>query len=152
MSNYQKLVDDFRKAMFVDHDPAAIARLYTDDAILLDAAAPDPIRGRDHIAEYHAGFLRAFPELSAETRNVFGSGDWFAAEFRISGTHTGPLELEPGQSIPPTGRQIVADACWIGRITPDGRCAEDHTYYDSAAFSRLAEGAASTNVSDPAVG
>jgi predicted ester cyclase len=140
MSNHQKLVDDFRRAMFVDHDAAAVGRLYTSDAVLRDVGSPEPIRGRDAIAEYHANFLRAMPDLSAETRNVFGSGEWFAAELRITGTHTGPLQTEAGE-IPPTGRPFSFDACWIGRVSPDGRCAEDHTYYDTAAFAALAEAA-----------
>jgi ketosteroid isomerase-like protein len=139
MGSNQKLVDDFRKAMFIDHDPAAIARLYTEDAILMDVGQEEPIRGNQAIADYHATFLRAFPDLSAETRNVFGSGDWFAAEFLITGTHTGPLDVAPGQSIPATGKRITLNACWIGRVTPDGRCAEDHTYYDTAVFANLAQ-------------
>lgn len=138
MASYQKVVDDFRKAMFVDHDPAAIARLYTEDATMMDAAQPEPIRGNQAIAEYHATFLRAFPDLSAEAQNVFGSGEWFAAEFRITGTHTGPLDIGPDQSIAPTGKRIALNACWIGRATPDGRCAEDHTYYDNTVFAELA--------------
>jgi predicted ester cyclase len=139
MSSYQQVIDAFRQAMFVDHDPAAIARIYTEDATLVDAAQPEPIRGSQAIAEYHGTFLRAFPDLSAEVRNAFGSGEWFAAEFRITGTHTGPLELGPDETIPPTGRRITLSACWVGRATPDGRCAEDHTYYDNMVFASLAQ-------------
>lgn len=139
MSSYQKLVDDFHKAMFVDHDASAIARLYTEDAVLKDASSPEPVRGNEAIGEYHAVFFRAFPDLSAEFLNVFGSGEWFAAEVRFSGTHSGPLEIGPGEVIPPTGRKITADGCWIGRISPDGRCAEDHTYYDSGVFAALTQ-------------
>jgi uncharacterized protein (TIGR02246 family) len=139
MASYQKLVDAFRQAMFVDHDPAAVARLYTEDATLMDPGQSEPVRGNQAIADYHAAFLRGFPDLSGEPQNVFGSGEWFAAEFRITGTHTAPLDVGPDQSIPPTGKRIVLNACWIGRVAPDGRCAEDHTYYDSAVFAALAQ-------------
>lgn len=142
MPNHQKVVDDFRQAMFVDRDPAALARLYSADAVLLDPGADGPIRGNQAIAAYHAAYLRAFPDLTAETVNVFGSGDWFTAEFRVSGTHAGPLEVEPGHALPPTGRKVALDVCWVGRVAADGRLAEDHTYYDSAAFAALAEPAA----------
>lgn len=141
MVSYQRVIEDFRQAMFVDHDPAAIARVYTEDATLQDPGSPDPVRGNQAIAEYHANFLRAFPDLSGEPRNVFGSGEWFAAEFRVTGTHTGPLEVGPGESIPPTGKRIALDVCWIGRATPDGRCAEDHSYYDNSVLVSLAQGA-----------
>jgi ketosteroid isomerase-like protein len=139
MSDYRRLVDDFRKAMFVDHDSNAIRNLYTEDAVLIDPNNPTPLRGRDAIAEYHGGFLQAFPDLSAEVVNVFGSGEWFAAEFRISGTHTGPLEAAPGEHLAPTGEKIDTDICWIGRLAPDGRCAEDHSYFDNSVFARLFE-------------
>ncbi len=142
MSNHQKLVDDFHKAMFVDHDPAAIAGLYTEDAILKDPTTEEPIRGKEAIGEYHAGFLRAFPDMSADFFNVFGAGEWFAVEFRFTGTHTGSLELAPGQVVPGTGRKITADGCWIGRMAPDGRCAEDHSYFDTGVFASLATPAA----------
>lgn len=142
MPNHQKAVDDFRQAMFVDRDPAALARLYSDDAVLLDPGADGPIRGNQAIAAYHAAYLRAFPDLGAETRNVFGSGDWFAAELHVSGTHTGPLEVEPGHTLAPTGRKVDLDVCWVGRLAADGRLVEDHTYYDSAAFAALVGAAA----------
>lgn len=142
MANHTKLVDDFRRAMFVDHDPAAIARLYAENAILKDVPSGEVLRGRDAIAEFHARYLRAFPDLSAEALNVFGSGEWFAAEFRITGTHSGPLEVGPGETIPGSGQRVTLDACWIGRIAPDGTCAEDHTYYDNTVFARLAQPAA----------
>jgi hypothetical protein len=138
MSNHQKLVEAFRKAMFVDHDPAAIRELYTEEATLLDPGLAEPLRGNAAIAEYHAGFLRAFPDLSAETLNLFGSGDWFVGEFRVRGTHSGPLELEPGHTVPATGKGIDLRVCWVGRVAPDGRCAEDHSYYDTSVFTRLA--------------
>jgi ketosteroid isomerase-like protein len=141
MSSYQKLVSDFRKAMFLDHDPAAVARCYTDDAVLTDPGHPEPIRGAKAIGDYHGIFLRAFPDLSGEPLNVFGSGEWFAAEFRVTGTHTGPLEVEPGEVIPPTGRKLDLNVCWIGRVAPDGRCSEDHSYYDTLVFAELAKGA-----------
>jgi len=142
MRDHQKLVEEFRRAMFTDHDPAALGRLYTEDAVLKDAALSEPIRGREAIVAYHASFLRAFPDLSGEALNVFGSGDWFAAEFRVRGTHTGPLELGPDTTIPPTGRSVEVAVCWIGRLSPDGLCREDHSYYDTAPFTSLVGAAA----------
>jgi predicted ester cyclase len=141
MSNHQRLVDDFRKAMFVDHDPEAIARCYSEDAIMTDPNHPTPLRGARAIADYHASFLRAFPDLSGETINVFGSGEWLAAEFRVTGTHTGPLDTGDGHPLPPTGQRIDLRVCWIGRMTPDGRCSEDRSYFDNTAFAHIVQGA-----------
>lgn len=140
MTDHSKLVNDFRKAMFVDHDPAAVARLYAEDAVMKDAASGEVVRGRNAIADYHGTYLKAFPDPSAEALNVFGSGDWFAAEFRITGTHSAPLHVGSGEPIPPSGRRIALDVCWIGRSSLDGLCAEDHTYYDGTAFQQAVQG------------
>ena len=133
-SDYQPIVDAFVDAMFVRHDPQAAAELYTDDARYWEPVLPAPITGRQTIAEYLAGFVTAFPDLSAQVTNLFGSGDSFAAELTVHGTNTGPLELEPGQTIDPTGRPVELQVCWIGRTNSEGRFTEDRTYYDVASF------------------
>lgn len=131
---YQKLVEDFHKALFVQHDVRAAAQLYTEDATLWDPMEAGPVKGRTAIEKNLSGYVRAFPDISGEIINVFGSGDRFAAELLLRGSNTGPLELEPGKTAPPTGKRVEMRVCWVGRVAPDGRCSEDHTYYDSASF------------------
>ena len=142
MPNHTELVDAFRRAMFVNHDADAVAALYAEDAMLTDPGLDTPLRGREAIAEYHRGFLQAFPDLTAEIRNSFGSGDWFAVELLVRGTHDGPLALGPDQTLEATGKPVTMKVCWIGRIGADAQFVEDHTYYDSRSLLELAEGVA----------
>ncbi len=90
-----------------------------------------PAKGRQAKQEYLATFLRAFPDFSIETRNVFGSGDWFVAEITTRGTHTGPLQAGPETVIPPTGRRVEMPVCWVGRVDVEGIC-DERIYYDAA--------------------
>ena len=52
----------------------------------------------------------------------------------MKGTNTGPLEVEPGKTIPPTGKPVELKVCWVGRVSPDGLFTEDRTYDDVASF------------------
>jgi hypothetical protein len=133
---HARVVESFQTAFGVQHDARAAARLYAEDATLWDPLTPGVIRGRKAIEENLASYLRAFPDAGIVVRNVFGAGDWFTAEMTFSGTNSGPLELEPGRTIPPTGKRAETLVCWVVRLTPDGLCAEDRTYYDVFGFLR----------------
>jgi predicted SnoaL-like aldol condensation-catalyzing enzyme len=131
---HRRIVDDFYRALFEQHDAARAAQVYTDDAVLLESGAPGPIQGRKAIEEYIGALLRAFPDFSARIDNVFGTGDWFAAELSVRGTHTGPLEFAPGNVVPATNKRLEMPVCWLGRVSREGLCVEDHTYYDVASM------------------
>lgn len=139
----EQVVDRFVDAFFGRHDAEAAARIYAEDAILWDPGEPDVVKGREAVRANLEGYLGAFPDFRGEITNLFGSADWGAAELTVRGTNTGPLETEPGVTIPPTGRSVELKVCWVFRATPDGLCAEDHTYYDNASLMaqlRLGEG------------
>lgn len=99
MTDHREIVERFQKAMSVQHDADAAAQIYAKDVTATDFTMPlAPAKGRQAKQEYLATFLRAFPDLSFETRNVFGSGDWFVAEITTRGTHTGPCKPDPRPS------------------------------------------------------
>lgn len=131
--HYRRYLDDFYQAFVVQHDAKAVAQLYSQDATIWDPSLPEPLRGRQAVEEWHAAMLRAFPDMSLEFTNVFGAGDYVAAEIVGRGTHTGPLAGPQGE-IPPTGKRIEVRGCFVGRITPDGQCAEDRSYFDYASM------------------
>lgn len=118
--------------MFTQHNAQAAAEVYAEDAVLLVPDMPGPVKGRKAIEEYLSGFLRTFPDLSHEPKNFFSSGEWCAYEFTVRGTNTGPLELEPGHNIPPTGKRVEIPICAVMRVGADGLIREDHSYYDGA--------------------
>lgn len=135
MTGYQRVIEDFQKAMFEEHDAEAVARLYAADAVYSDPALGQ-LQGTQAIKEAYEGFLAAFPDISSNVVNVIGSDNMLAGELKVRGTHTGPLELGTGNTVPATGRNFELDVCWIGRIDSDGLIAEDRTYYDLAGWMR----------------
>jgi steroid delta-isomerase-like uncharacterized protein len=128
--HYRDLVDRFMQVMFVHHDARAAAAMYAQDATLIDPTTPTPIKGRQAIEKNLENYARAFPDISGEVKNLFGSGDWLVAEVATRGTNTGPLEISPGNTIPPTGKLVETRICWIVRVNTQGLIAEDRTYYD----------------------
>lgn len=130
---YQPFLDGFQQALSVRHDAAAVAQLYAQDAVLVDVSSGRRFQGREAISQWYATFLRAFPDLTAEYANVFGSGEYVAIEFIGRGTHQGPLAGPQGE-IPPTGQRVEFKGCCIGRVNPQGEFTEDHTYLDSASI------------------
>ena len=59
----QQLAEKLKRA-FKSGDPAAIAALYTEDAVLHQAS--EVAQGREAIKESYAAFLRAFPDGGSE--------------------------------------------------------------------------------------
>jgi steroid delta-isomerase-like uncharacterized protein len=113
------------------HDAAGLAALYAPNAILRDPLYGEPLEGRDAIRKDLEDFLRGVPDLHAVTRSVIESGDTFAAEGTITGTHQGPLPTPTGE-IPPTGRRLEFRAAGFYRLDGQGRILEETRYYDLA--------------------
>jgi hypothetical protein len=124
----QQLAEKMQQAL-ASGDPAAIAALYTEDAILHEGS--QVARGREAIEESYAGLLRAFPDANPEFWNIMSCGEYFIYEGINRGTHSGPLATPEGE-IPPTGRKIEVRFAFIAEMSPEGLIQEDRTYFDSA--------------------
>ena len=105
---------------------------YADDATLL---APDAgeIKGIDPIVEYLGSFPQAFPDASWEPIAQHETGDTAIDEGYFSGTNTGPLQLSPGESIPPTGKRVRLRECDVATVS-NGRITSHRFYYDQTEF------------------
>ena len=124
----QQLAEKLRKA-FRSGDPAAIAALYTEDAVLHQAS--EVAQGREAIKESYAAFLRAFPDGGSEFWNIMSCGEHFIYEGSWRGTHSGPLATPQGD-VPPTGRKVEFSFAFIAKMNSEGLIQEDHSYFDSA--------------------
>lgn len=131
MADVEKVVDDFRMAMFEHHDAGAAASLYAEDATYSDPEV-GTITGREAIKQLYEGYLKAFPDMKGEVTTVLVAGNLFAAEAKLSGTHSGPLEVSPDTVIPPSGKPMEFSIAWFGRVNEEGLFTEDRTYYDPA--------------------
>jgi steroid delta-isomerase-like uncharacterized protein len=119
------------------HDSEAVARLYAPDAVAYDPMYPEPLRGREAIGKDSDGYFRAFPDLRFEILTVIEKDDRSgAAEVRLSGTHTGPLESPTGEMIPPTNKKAEVKGAGFVKLNEKGEIVEERRYYDVGTLLR----------------
>ena len=76
-------------------------------------------------------YTTAFPDVAFEEVRAWAPApDVAIMEFRVTGTHTGPLG-----DIPPTGRRITGLVCNIVE-TRDGLIVREHEFFDELAVLR----------------
>lgn len=111
----------------VSKDLETLATLYAPDAV---AITPEgEIRGRAQIVGYFKQFMDACPDLRWESLHAHESGNTAVDEGFVVGTHTGPLAMPTGETIPPTGRQLRLRECDIATVD-DGVVTSHRFYYD----------------------
>ena len=130
----KKVADNVLKAIN-SGDAAAVARLYTEDAVMIMPGEPEPIRGRKAIEENQAAFLRAMPDFKVKFTLILISGDHITFEGVSRGTFTGPL-TSPEGDIPPTGSSVEIKFVFIAKVTKEGLIEKDRTYFDTAEYMR----------------
>jgi steroid delta-isomerase-like uncharacterized protein len=111
-------------------DLDACLELASPDLIINLAELPEPLHGRDIWLEGAAMFRRAFPDLSAEIEDIFGSLDRVAVRLRMRGTHEGDY-----LGIPATGRHVSYVSHEFYRIE-NGVIAEEWICSDTAGLIR----------------
>lgn len=130
----KKVADNYLKTVN-SRDAAAVAKLYTEDAIMIMPGEPEPIRGRKAIEENQAALFRAMPDFSVEFTLILISGNHIVFEGVGRGTFTGPL-VSPEGDIPPTGRSVKIKFAFIAKVNAGGLIEEDRTYFDNADFMK----------------
>jgi uncharacterized protein (TIGR02246 family) len=108
------------------HDVNAAAECYATDAI---AVTPDQgeIRGREAIAEYLRQLTETFPDGRYEPQHGHEAGNAAIDEGYVVGTHSEPLLLPSGESVPATGKQIRVRSCDI--VSVEGGLVTSHRFY-----------------------
>jgi steroid delta-isomerase-like uncharacterized protein len=111
------------------HDGAAVASYMADGAVYEDVALNETHTGRKDIADF---VDRMAPELSTDYRfepvSFQQSGDAYAGEWRMVGTHNGTAG-----PFPATGKQFEIRGVSIGRLE-GGKIRENRDYWDMANF------------------
>jgi len=110
-------------------DIDAFAALYAHDAVLHEPLYPEPVSGRDAIAEGEAGLFRAFSDVSIEVKNELIGESFAVAEVVLNATNDGPLGIGDGE-IPPTGRRVSIPMVWVLELSDDGAIREERDYFD----------------------
>jgi steroid delta-isomerase-like uncharacterized protein len=122
----ERLVDSWNA-----HDPEAVARCYSPDAVSQDVTLMEPLHGRDAIRNAAAMYMKAFPDIHFEVRRIACDGDVMLEEWQATGTHEGDL-----MGLPPTHRRGTTRGCNVIQIGRDGLIHTETTYWDAAGLYR----------------
>jgi len=125
-----KVVDASTKAAN-DHDLDRFESFHLNSVIQRDPQHPEGIKGWKAIRAGLEPFLKAFPDIRLVTERQFGAGDWITQLSHMRGTHSGPLEVPGGPTIPATNKSVQLPVAMIARLE-GGKFAEINIYFDQA--------------------
>jgi len=111
-------------------DLDAYGRMFAEDVVVYTPGQQEPSRGRAARVQWLVGLLEAFPDGTAEVVGSLGDGDRPCAEFRFSGTHTGPLKGADGSVVAPTNARVSFPYCIVYTYGEDDLATEIHEYFD----------------------
>jgi predicted ester cyclase len=112
MGEAREVMDRLTAAATETKDFQAVAECYANDAA---------------IANYLRQFSDAFPDIQYEHIDKHEAGNVAVDEGYITGTHTAPLPMPSGESIPPTGKRIRVRDCDVATV--EGGLVTSHNFY-----------------------
>ncbi len=121
-----KLVKAWVKA-YNEHNPIALANLYTENGIFEDVPNNFQIKGRSNIKCFQEGNQKIFGNIKLELQNVFGDECNAVAEYFFSATNTGFI---PDPKV--IGKSFKVRTVTVFAIK-DGKIERSSDYYDNAA-------------------
>jgi steroid delta-isomerase-like uncharacterized protein len=110
------------------HDVSGLKQFWTAETV---ERFPDrTCRGADEIARYFEDAFAALPDMRFEVVAIVEQGDDVFAHWRLTGTHTGPV-----QGIEGTGKRIELDGI-DHFVLRDGRVVSNFVVFDQMQYSR----------------
>ena len=103
---------------FNSHDPAACATHFAEDSTIVTTAGLR-VQGRQAVEELYRRQFAAFPDIRIEILKATVAKEQVFAEYRLEGTHLGPLSLGDKEHAP-TGRNFKVQYLAIAAISPVG--------------------------------
>jgi len=120
-----------RQIESVGRDAKADDALYAADAVRYDPVTPQGMKGRDAIRKWHEMLVKASTDTDCRVVSITSKGDTAAAEWVVTGIHSGPFEMPMG-TIAPTNRRITFRGATFYRFNREGLIAEHRDYFDLA--------------------
>ena len=106
----------------------ALREVYAPDVVF---STPDvgTRHGVEELVEWHRSFTDAFSDIEYRSERALETQECAIDQGEIIGTHTRPLQLPDGQSVPPTRKQIRMRAMDIATVA-NGRIVRHDFYFD----------------------
>jgi len=131
MADIRKLAEDGWNRYY-SRDLEGCLATYTDDAEVQMPGAP-PFKGKDAIRQAWQMWMTAFPDEHPIRIRHLIDGNTVVTEWTSEATHSGPLMMPTGDTLPPTGRKITTSGVTVQEIDGD-RCAKQVFYFDNVEF------------------
>jgi ketosteroid isomerase-like protein len=109
-------------------DLEVLREIYSPDVV---ATTPDSgtLHGIDEVIKWNQAFVGAFSDRAYYPSQQLETADCAIDQGDFVGTHTNPLEMPDGQSVPPTGKQIRMRAADVA-VVRDGKVVRHDFYFD----------------------
>ena len=127
MGQARELMDRVTQAVFAG-DLDTLREIYAPDVV---ASTPDAgtLHGVEAVLEWHRAFIDAFSDLAYRSEQALETQDCAIDQGDVIGTHTQPLKLPDGQSLPPTGKQVTLRSVDIATVA-EGKIVRHDFYFD----------------------
>jgi ketosteroid isomerase-like protein len=119
----------------IEQDRRALAEIYTDDV-----RAWTPAMSTASLSELMVEFERrddAFSDLDLEVAPFEVSGDYACAEWSVSMTHSGPLEVADGKIVEPTGVRVTLNGITVAEFRGERICSLRQYWDELSVFDQL---------------
>jgi len=113
-----------RHEAFNEHEAAALAEDFSDDATVESPLAGGTAMGREAIERLYVTFFAAFPDLTLEQDELLVDGDAVSVLARITGTDNGGF-----MGMPPTHRKVSIRLAQFYTLR-DGQIVRERRVYD----------------------
>jgi steroid delta-isomerase-like uncharacterized protein/uncharacterized protein (TIGR02246 family) len=129
----RNLIETFNR-----HDASALAKLYSNDAIVKDVFGNDQavIKGQNDIQEGMRRNFKAFPDSKLQIKNIVASGNKVVVELKANSTFSGRLLTDEGV-ISPTGKKFEVSYVSILQINRDGLIVAESNYLDKSVYASI---------------
>ena len=85
----------------------------TDDITLEDVAIGHKAVGKEEATAYAKNWKNTFPDMVGKCNNRVESGNTMFEECSWTGTNTGEINAPDGSKIPPTGKSVNINNCFV---------------------------------------
>ncbi|WP_129786959.1 ester cyclase [Promicromonospora panici] len=129
MGQARELMNRVTEAV-VAGDLDALREVYDKDVVV---TTPDAgtLHGIEAFVEWNRSFVDSFSERDYQAERQLETGECAIDQGEFIGTHTGPMALPDGSSLPPTGKQIRMRSADVATVS-DGKIVRHDFYFDQA--------------------